>query len=187
MMCLKLLQGALQVPADTRKIETRSTGTSNERIVGLLKPFLMKTAALANKAFDAVPDYGSTDFFTGGYTNTHRTAGAVTSNDDEMACRNPLPLLIYGEVIPTFTETKRLWKRVGMLWSGQLLGCNGYRQFFAPFGTTTLDHQPAVLGRHADKEAVGALAGCIARLKGPFHILTPYAFFILSGNVLYTC
>ena len=187
MMCLKLQQGPLQVPADAREIETGSTGTCNDRIVSLLKPFLVKTAAFANQTLDAVPDYGSTDLLTGSYANTHRTAGAVTSDDDEMACRNPLPLLIYGEVIPTFTETKRPWKRVGTLWSGQLLGCNGYRQFFAPFGTTTLDHQPAVLGRHADKEAVGALAGSVARLKGPFHILTPYAFFILSGNVLYTC
>lgn len=126
MMCLMLQQSPLQVPADARKIETCSTGTCNDRIIGLLKPILMKTAAFANQTLDAIPDDGSTDLFTGGNANTHHTVGTVTSDDNEMPGRNLLPLLIYGEVIPTFTDAERLWKRVGMLWSGQLLGCYGY-------------------------------------------------------------
>jgi len=135
--------------------------------IGSDKAVLVEPEVLADEPLDPVPRHCVSNPAAHGYPDPGAAYAVLGPDHDEMGRVKLLSRSGKMLIIPPLKEL--VFPAKGII-HNTLLARDGDRQSLPPLGASPLDYQPAVLGGHADKKAVGSFSRNIAWLKGSFHI-----------------
>ena len=126
----------------------------------------MKAVALTYQSFDTIPLHSIAYLAANCHTNPGRLPWDAAPYHNKMNCMSFFLGMQQPKIIAPGPNPLSLGISKGVR---QLFRGNTNSKSLATFGTSSLNHQSAVLGRHAHKKSMGSFSAYLTRLKGSFH------------------